>query len=156
MRARAIALITLTLALVAGCAGEKPTGARSTAGTYTLRTLNGHAVPYEMTYHSGSAEAHVRYLASQITLRGDGTYGAALVAEVVVCYDGDCESPEHRTITGDGTYLAGGGELTFDSGADDDDFDLEAPNCHFSLHGDRLTMLVRVDGESDMAFVYAK
>jgi hypothetical protein len=121
----------LTLALVAvGCGGDKsPTAPRDTvAGTYTLREIDGLAIPaqihngpwYDPTTNRFYNRFVLRGTQGTVTLTPDKHYTARLE------FDGTADGkPFSGSLSGAGTYALQGSAITFTATGGDDigDFD---------------------------------
>ena len=116
---RPAVLVALPAVLIAGttrCSGDATSPAAQPAGTYTLRTINGQALPFlpggdsgygSIYYLNGSyaISGHV------LTLAADGTL--TLQETVLVTPTaGAPPSPQTRTIPGTGTWTRSGAAVT--------------------------------------------
>ena len=99
-------LMTLVLAAAAAC-GDNSTGlGASVEGTYTLRTINGTALPY--TVQSGTTT--VRVIDDVITLNLNGTYSE--IGHTQTTFNGVTTTD---TGTDTGTYTTAGTAITLRS-----------------------------------------
>ena len=98
----------LGLALAAACGGDdSPAGpgdpGDQVAGTYTLRTVAGRAVP-AVLFEEGGDKLEV--VSGALTLRSNGTYTGTMTLRVT-----ESGSVTTETDSGTGTYTSAGGSL---------------------------------------------
>lgn len=104
MMRRDLVRSVLALVLLSACGDNTPTGASTVTGTYTLRTVNGAALPYTM---SQTATSKVELLDDAISLYQGGTYST--VSHVRTTTNG---TPVTETREGAGTYILLGTSIT--------------------------------------------
>lgn len=64
---RLVPLLTLAVALTAGCNSDSTGPSGSVVGSYSLRTINGNSLPYTVNYNT-------TINSELLTLNNDGTY----------------------------------------------------------------------------------
>ena len=99
-------LAALAMLLVA-CGGDKATGPEPVAGSYTLRTVNGAALP--ATYYQDDVEKD-QFFAGTITLAADHSWTGSLSVDATAIPSG--EVLFHAPIPVSGTYSLNAGAIT--------------------------------------------
>jgi hypothetical protein len=99
---RRIAVLGLVVAIMA-CSNDSTSPSGSVAGTYTLQTINGTALPYTFSSPNGSVVLE----SDVLTLFSNGTYT-----------DVPQYSPSQGSSTENGTWSNNNGSITFDDQTD--------------------------------------
>jgi hypothetical protein len=111
MLARTVLAAALLAAAACGGDDDDPAGPAAISGTYTLRTVDGNAVPATFTDGSGNV---LRFDSGALTLNDGGTYTGAL---------GVTFNSAPFDLEDEGTFTRTGNTLTFASTIDaDNDF----------------------------------
>jgi hypothetical protein len=135
------------LALLVACGGDKATGPNApatVAGSYTLRTVNGNALPVIL---SQDAQQKAELLGGSVTLNSNNTWSGTLSVRVTDLTSGVAQ-------TGDaplgGTYSMSSGALTLTDATND--------NAQLSgtISGNTLTITANAGSSSAVVLVFQK
>ena len=115
--ARGASALVLAASLVgtAACGKDKNSTGSGNNGTYTLRTANGHNVPYELTVGTVNDPAgwgKVKFNSGSITLKSNGQYTSTGSVTLTLCTGTTCQAPQTFSEPDNGTFTISGNTLT--------------------------------------------
>lgn len=138
LRSAAVSAISafLPFLLLAACGDSSPTDVPADIeGTYTLETVNGEVVPFEIFEDE---EATYVLEGGTFELRADMSYTETIDFEII--YVDEEQEPESDPAIENGTYSVEGSSIRFDVPATDDD---PAFSYEGTVSGDTLTYSVQ-------------
>ena len=117
-RHAASALLAVALVGAAACGKDKKITGSSVAGTYTLRTVNGHTVPFTFTIgtvNDPNGWGKVTVNGGSVTLQSNGSYATTLDVVFNDCVGTQCGPDQNAGDTDSGTFTISGNTMTITS-----------------------------------------